>query len=354
MSFFITKKQKHSIKERRKKKVLAEKGLLPTDDERLSMKKRSRSDEINDTVNEEIEKERHHHALELPNLKKSDHRSKTITITVPANLSLKEAKKFRKDSRRKVRMEQKGDVLNDAEIHFLVEGADVPPPPPSKKPKRLYPCINDLIRQQEEIKTQSVQQLYEDELEDKHKKKYVALDCEMVGIGPNGRQSALARVSIVDWDGETLLDTFVQVPMKVTDYRTSVSGVKPKHIQKNAAMDVTTCRTTVANIIKDKILVGHALKNDLDALMLQHPATDIRDTAKYRPFQRLSTNKTLKWRPRKLRDLVLEHCSITIQQQGMAHDSVEDAKATMALFRSVHQSWEKEIDLQAMIKDKSK
>lgn len=48
------------------------------------------------------------------------------------------------------------------------------------------------------------------------------------------------------------------------------------------------CQTKVADLIKDKVLVGHALQNDLDVLMLSHPRTMIRDTAKYRPYMRVS------------------------------------------------------------------
>jgi RNA exonuclease 4 len=48
------------------------------------------------------------------------------------------------------------------------------------------------------------------------------------------------------------------------------------------------CQTKVADLIKDKVLVGHALTNDLDVLMLSHPRTMIRDTAKYRPYMRVS------------------------------------------------------------------
>ena len=47
------------------------------------------------------------------------------------------------------------------------------------------------------------------------------------------------------------------------------------------------CQAAVANILKDKVLVGHALKNDLDVLMLSHPRTMIRDTATYRPYMRV-------------------------------------------------------------------
>ena len=60
--------------------------------------------------------------------------------------------------------------------------------------------------------------------------KYVALDCEMVGIGSQGRKSA--------W---VLLDTHVQVPVMVTDSRTYVLDVKPKHIDSRSsnAMEVS-------------------------------------------------------------------------------------------------------------------
>lgn len=48
------------------------------------------------------------------------------------------------------------------------------------------------------------------------------------------------------------------------------------------------CQREVAELLKGKILVGHALKNDLDVLMLSHPRMMIRDTAKYKPYMRVS------------------------------------------------------------------
>ena len=48
----------------------------------------------------------------------------------------------------------------------------------------------------------------------------VALDCEMVGVGPEGKLSVLARVSIVDWAGNNVFDSHVKVHEHVTDYRT--------------------------------------------------------------------------------------------------------------------------------------
>ena len=72
--------------------------------------------------------------------------------------------------------------------------------------------------------------------------------------------------------------------------------------------------------------------------MLTHPAEDIRDTAKYRPYQRCGGDG--KYRPRKLRDLVAEHCNMTIQRPGESHDSVDDARAALELFKVSRVAWE--------------
>jgi len=59
--------------------------------------------------------------------------------------------------------------------------------------------------------------------------KYVAIDCEMVGVGgPVDERSVLARVSIVNFHGHCVLDVFVRPQERVTDWRTWVSGVSAK------------------------------------------------------------------------------------------------------------------------------
>ena len=117
-------------------------------------------------------------------------------------------------------------------------------------------------------------------------------------------------------------------------------------------MELHACRKHVAGLLKNKILVGHSLKNDLDALLLDHPKADIRDTAQHRPFQRASGRNGGKWRPRKLRDLVKEHLGRDIQVEGESHDSTEDAEATMELFKLVRSSWERQLDKKANRKTK--
>lgn len=57
------------------------------------------------------------------------------------------------------------------------------------------------------------------------------MDCEMVGVGPGGEESMLARVSIVNYFGKCVYDKYVKPTEKVTDYRTAVSGIRPGDIE---------------------------------------------------------------------------------------------------------------------------
>lgn len=271
-------------------------------------------------------------------------------IIIPAGLSAKEAKKFRKDARRQARAEGR----DDAQLVFVVEGQELTDAATNiiinnnnstnkrRKTHHNFPNLNELAAQQKRDKERQQEEATrlqsEATLDDTVKARYIALDCEMVGTGSSGKRSALARASLVDWDGRVLLDSFVQVPTRVTDFRTQYSGVLPKHLRSQKAISLEECRQKVTELLKDKILVGHALSNDLDALLLTHPKTDIRDTAKYRPYQR--HGKDGKYRPRKLRDLVAEHCDLIIQREGEAHDSVDDARATMELFKRARVAWE--------------
>ena len=61
--------------------------------------------------------------------------------------------------------------------------------------------------------------------------KRLALDCEMVGVGIDGKESILARVSLVNSFGQVVYDQFVSPSEKVIDYRTAVSGIRPQDLK---------------------------------------------------------------------------------------------------------------------------
>lgn len=164
---------------------------------------------------------------------------------------------------------------------------------------------------------------------------YVGLDCEMVGVGASGKESVLARCSVVDEAGSVLYDRHVQVGERVTDFRTKYSGVRAKDLKTNS-VTFRQCQTSVAALLDGKVLVGHALNNDLKVLLLPHPRHQTRDTARWLPLMR--TTRHGKRRPRKLRDLVAEHLNRKIQEGE--HGSVEDATAAMDLYKLFAADWE--------------
>lgn len=61
--------------------------------------------------------------------------------------------------------------------------------------------------------------------------KYVAIDCEMVGTGPQGRLSELARCSVVNYEGDVIYDKYVQPELPIVDYRTRWSGITKQHMK---------------------------------------------------------------------------------------------------------------------------
>jgi RNA exonuclease 4 len=183
----------------------------------------------------------------------------------------------------------------------------------SKKKKRTD--INDVLSK---LQTKSESEKRYSRVD---KEKYIGLDCEMVGIGPEGKISVLARCCLVNFDGEVVYDQFVRPSGFVTDFRTKWSGVRKKNFREGHAISFKECQEQVARMIKDKILVGHALKNDLDVLMLNHHRSAIRDTARYAPYMRAAGKNGGKLKPRALKDLAKQFLDTVIQTSE--HDPVK-------------------------------
>ena len=116
--------------------------------------------------------------------------------------------------------------------------------------------------------------------------------------------------------------------------------MRPKDLKYGSAISFQECQKDVAAVLKGKILVGHALKNDLDVLLLSHPRAMIRDTATYRPYMR-AVGKSTKYRPRALKDLTKQHLKLTIQEGE--HDPAEDARSALELYKRCMSEWEKSL-----------
>uniref|UniRef100_A0A0E0LUF9 RNA exonuclease 4 n=1 Tax=Oryza punctata TaxID=4537 RepID=A0A0E0LUF9_ORYPU len=173
--------------------------------------------------------------------------------------------------------------------------------------------------------------------------KAVAVDCEMVGVGAGGSKSALGRVTLVNSWGNVVYDEYVRPVEWIVDYRTHISGIRPKHMNK--AKDFWVVQKDVAELIKGRILVGHALHHDLKVLLLGHPKKDIRDTSEYEVFRREGKRRSLK-------DLTAQVLGAKIQQKE--HCPIEDARAAMFIYNKHKKVWEKNMKEQFRFRNKLK
>ncbi|KAK5467617.1 hypothetical protein LTS15_000590 [Exophiala xenobiotica] len=151
-----------------------------------------------------------------------------------------------------------------------------------------------------------------------------ALDCEMVLT--NDDKYSLARISLVDWSGSTVLDSYVKPSLPIKNYFTQYSGITPSHLE-NITTSLSDIQSRLLSILgSDSILLGHSLESDLNALKLTHPF--IVDTSIIYPHPRgLPLRSSLKF-------LANRYLKREIQKGGAdGHDSVEDARAVLDLVK---------------------
>merc|ERR1712029_1100003 len=83
------------------------------------------------------------------------------------------------------------------------------------------------------------------------------------------------------------------------------SGICSEDIYSCEALSLDEVRIKVRSVIKNKILVGHGLKSDLQAIGLTHPWYNQRDTTKFKPYMKIVKHARGEkiYRARKLRDI---------------------------------------------------
>uniref|UniRef100_A0A0N5AGL4 RNA exonuclease 4 n=1 Tax=Syphacia muris TaxID=451379 RepID=A0A0N5AGL4_9BILA len=175
--------------------------------------------------------------------------------------------------------------------------------------------------------------------------KVLGLDCEYVGVGVDGSDNMLARVSIVNEDGEPIYDKYVKPTQRITDFRTALSGIRPHNLDNG--LPFSQVQSEVSKLIAGRIVVGHAIHNDFKVLNISHPRKLTRDTFKY-PLLRQAVNK----KAPSLKLLSKEILGITIQEGE--HDSVSvilvnygsfvvDARVALKLYLLHKKKWENDL-----------
>ncbi|CAE6469027.1 unnamed protein product [Rhizoctonia solani] len=179
--------------------------------------------------------------------------------------------------------------------------------------------------------------------------RYRALSCLAVGAGAGGSVNMLAKVTVVDYWGNEMMEAFVRPTEPVVDYRTAHTGITEENLDSPQALPFDVVQAKVTDLISGYIIIGHTLWNDLSVLGICHLAINTRDIALYLPFRKAIKQEgtpglpTLVWI---FMGSIISYFAfvVWIFMGRYIHcgtsDSTENARACMDLFRSTEHNWE--------------
>ncbi|KUJ22632.1 uncharacterized protein LY89DRAFT_306635 [Mollisia scopiformis] len=182
----------------------------------------------------------------------------------------------------------------------------------------------------------------------------IAIDCEMMrsNIG-----QVLGRVSVINYNSQTIFDTFVcyPQPIHVTNTSEQYSGIRWSDIDpQNGAQPFLQVQAQLVEIFRGRIVIGHDIEKDLRVIRMDLQTHTLRlegvyqietpvkldmktrDTQKYTGYSQYAIGP----HGPSLKTLALEVLGRPIKMGRIS--SVEDAVATMAVYRNAEAGIEQE------------
>jgi len=142
-------------------------------------------------------------------------------------------------------------------------------------------------------------------------------------------QLSLARVSVLTADGKPFIDDYIMMEeAEIQDYMTQYSGLHPGDLDPNKSPHyVTTLKTAYLKLrrLVDRgcILVGHGLAKDFRIINIIVPPDQVIDTVELYHVEG----------QRKISLKFLASLLLDIDIQKETHDSIEDARTALLLYK---------------------